>query len=264
MPRLNSLTSANLVGSRLKFGPYVDPNNVRILLVSADPQNPAWLTNVRNTMTAVTSSYSPYTFTITTLASGPTLPTVSVGQYDVIWFWSNGGVAWNSSFKTVNDAGTGLITSAFLDGVTGVPTDVLGVRVAAWDGFGRSWVWPEGNTHPISIGTGSANQSVYPFTYTGYCSDYQGELINGGSIVVIDPVTASSAGNGPNRTIVAVKDSTAPVGRTAHLNLFATSNAAGGFSDGNPQGWNYATHGVAGGRLFINACLWAARKIQNF
>jgi hypothetical protein len=214
-------------------------------------------------MTAVASSYSPYTFTITTTSiSNATLPTVSVGQYDVIWFWTNvAGTAWNSSFKTVNDAGTGLITSLFLPAMTGVPTNVLPADVNNWDQFGRSWVWPEGNTHPISIGTGSANQAVYPFTYTGYCSDYQGIMAEGGSIVVLDPVTASSAGNGPNRTIVVVKDSTAPVGRTAYLNLLNVSNAAGGFTGSNPQGWDYATHGVAGGRLFINACLWAARKI---
>jgi hypothetical protein len=265
MPRLSSFTNAGLTGARLKFTPSVpvDPNNIKILLVTNGSFQPAWVNNVRNSMIAVASSYAPYTFTITTSAVTTTLPTVSVGQYDVIWFFPNGDLAWNASFKTVNDAGTGLITSLFLPAMTGVPTNVLPVDVNNWDQFGRTLVYPSGNTHPISIGNGSANQAVYPFTYNGYCSDYQGIMASGGSIVVLDPVTASNAGNGPNRTIVAVKDSTSPVGRTVYLNVFPVSNAPGGYSSaiGGAGGWHYATQGVGGGRLFINACLWAARKI---
>jgi hypothetical protein len=242
----------------------VGDNNLKILLVTNGSFQPAWVNNVRDSMTAVASSYAPYTFTITTsVPNNNTLPTVSVGQYDVIWFFPNGNLAWNPSFKTVNDAGTGLITSLFLPSMTGVPTNVLPVDVNNWDTFGRTLVYPSNNTHPISIGNGSANQSVHPFTYTGYCSDFPGIMAPGGSIVVLDPTTPSNTGSGPDRTIVAVKDSTSPVGRTVYLNVFPVSNAPGGYSSaiGGPGGWDYATQGVGGGRLFINACLWAARKI---
>jgi hypothetical protein len=240
-----------------------DNNNIKILLVTNGGFQPAWVNNVRDSMTAVASSYAPYTFTITTSAVTTTLPTVSVGQYDVIWFFPNGDLAWNASFKTVNDAGTGLITSLFLPAMTGVPTNILPVNVPNLDQFGRTLVYPSENTHPISIGNGTANQSVHPFTYNGYCSDFPGIIEPGGSIVVVDPTTPSNAGRGPERTIVAVKDSTSPVGRTVYLNVFPVSNAPGGYSSaiGGPGGWDYATQGVGGGRLFINACLWAARKI---
>jgi hypothetical protein len=240
-----------------------DSNNIKILLVTNGGFQPAWVNNVRDSMTAVASSYAPYTFTITTSAVTTTLPTVSVGQYDVIWFFPNGDLAWNASFKTVNDAGTGLITSLFLPAMTGVPANILPVNVPNLDQFGRTLVYPSNNTHPISIGNGTANQSVHPFTYNGYCSDFPGIMEPGGSIVVLDPTTPSNAGWGPERTIVVVKDSTSPVGRTVYLNVFPVSNAPGGYSSaiGGPGGWDYATQGVGGGRLFINACLWAARKI---
>jgi hypothetical protein len=220
---------------------------VNILIASPDAQT--WTDDAKAAMVAVQSGYPTYTLNITAIGNLTTLPTVTVGQYDAILFWSDGNINWNSSFDTVNANGTGLVTAMFYGsvGITGITSTIMPTVSASGGQASGPLTWPAGQTHPIAIGNGTAGQTVSSLvTGSNAFNASAATTLNSGASTVV-----TAAGSVP---WVVVKNNTAPTGRTVFLNFWPVTSR---FYSTN---WNATTY-PDGGKLLINACLYAARKI---
>jgi hypothetical protein len=219
---------------------------VNILLASYDAVTP-YIDGVNTAMRTASSGYPTWTFNITSVGGLTTLPTVSVGQYDVILWWNDGALSWNSSFDTVNAAGTGLITGQFYASaaVTGITSTIMPTVNQSGGQASGPVIFPTGQTHPIAIGDGSAGQTVGSFqsSASSAFSASAATTLNSGASTVITGTTGSLP-------LVVVKNNTAPTGRTVFLNFWPVPGSI------NSGGWT-----GDGGKLLLNACLYAARKI---
>jgi hypothetical protein len=254
MPRYNSLSSKILIGST-KIGVSLtsSPTGTLKILLAGGENDPGYVTVVKNDLQTAAALYPGLTLNITEYAvSGGTIPTVTVGQYDVIFFWTNSPLNWSSSLDTHNENNGGLVTAQFHGSVpvTGITSNIMPTVPNTGGQSGAALTWPSPPyTHPIANGFDSSTQRVTSFNSSHAFSATNPTLNSGATTVVI-----STAGE--TLPFVIVKDNTAPTGRTAYLNFFPPSSGPGGYSGG----WSPTTY-PHGGLLMLNTLLWAARRI---
>jgi hypothetical protein len=254
MPRYNSLSSKILIGST-KIGVSLTsaPTGTLKILLAGGENAPGYVTVVKNDLQTAAALYPGLTLNITEYAvSGGTIPTVTVGQYDVIFFWTDYSLNWSSSLDTHNANNGGLVTAQFHGSVpvTGITSNIMPTVPNTGGQSGAALTWPSPPyTHPIANGFDSSTQRVTSFNSGPNFSATNPTLNSGATTVVISTA-------GATLPFVIVKDNTAPTGRTAYLNFYPPSSGPGGYSGG----WSPTTY-PHGGLLMLNTLLWAARRI---
>lgn len=225
----------------------------KVLLAS--PDSVAWVQDVATSLTNSAYKYPDITLQITQVSAVDTLPTVTVGQYDAILFWSDANVSWNSSFDTHSANNGGLVTGQFFasTGITGITSNLMPTVNKSGGQAGGIITWPAGPyAHPIANGADSNTQKVSSFV----------SAVSGGGYAAVSPTLSTGAATvitsveGSTKPFVVVRDPSPPNGRTVFLNFFPVSNRSGGFS----AGWNPSIY-PDGGLLLLNALLWSARKL---
>ena len=224
---------------------------LKILLAGAE-STASWVQDVATNLTTASAKYTGLTLSITQVSgSSLSFPTVSVGQYDTIFFWTDSGATWNSSFDTHNANNGGLVTAQFFGSVA--PTSVTSALMPTVPNSGGQnggvLTWSN-STHAIGQGFNGTTQKVTSFVsgQTGAGFAATNPTLNSGA------TTVATASNG--QPFVVVKDNTAPTGRTVFLNMFPPSNSANSYS----SGWSMASY-PDGALLMLNALLWSARKL---
>jgi hypothetical protein len=214
----------------------------KILLTTTDTD----VTNldIKTGLLTAAALYPGLTLSITEVYDVTSIPTVTVGQYDAIFFWSNGAVPWNASLNTHNSNNGGLVTAQFYSstGITSItPAGLMPTVNKSGGQAGGSIVWPSPPySHPIANGSNSSTQRVTSFASASFAAS--NPTLNIGASTVVSSTTSVP--------FVVVKDNSAPTGRTVFLNLFPRP----------PIGWNSTTY-PQGFLLMLNALLWSGRKI---